>query len=152
MFLLFSPFFFFSGYLWGGVVWDGSSASVLALPVAPSCISYRPQLFPSSRQCRHGPGQRTAEEARRKRRWCPPEPPPAGRGGRMSARAARASPPAPPPRPRPPPGGTLAPRGSPARGARRPPQSLRLPEARGCLFGPRWGRPALRMSGSPASP
>lgn len=99
-FYCFLPFCF--GYLWGGVVWDGSSAAVLALPVAPSCISYQPQLFPSSRQCRHDPGHRTAEGARRKRRWCRPAPhPPGAAGGCRRAQRVRrplAPPPAPPAR------------------------------------------------------
>lgn len=85
---------------------------------------------------------------------CPPAPTPPEtdrRDGRMSARGGACVAPLPPP-PAPPALGDPAPRGSPTRGAGRPPQSLRLPEARGCLLGPRWGRPALRMSGSPASP
>lgn len=103
MFLLFSSgfFFFFFGYLWGGVVWDRSSAAVLDLPVAPSCISYQPQLFPSSRRCRHDPGHRTAEGARRKRRWCRPAPTSRARREDVGARSVCVAPwppPAPPAR------------------------------------------------------
>lgn len=95
----------------------------------------------------------TAEGAHRKRRWVSPAPHPAGdRQARREDVGARRASVAPLPPPAPPALGDPAPRGSPARGAGRPPQSLRLPEARGCLLGPRRGRPALRMSGSPASP